>query len=68
MTEKRLNDLEIRFSFQDDFILKLNEVVTRQGLIIERLEREILDLKRTANSDGSVASSRSLSDDKPPHY
>jgi SlyX protein len=68
MTEKRLIDLEIRFSHQDDFLMKLNEVVTQQGIIIQRLEKEILDLKRTANDGASVEGFRSLRDDKPPHY
>lgn len=68
MTEKRLIDLEIRFSHQDDFLMKLNEVVTEQGIKIERLEKELLDLKRAANSGASVDGNRSLSDDKPPHY
>jgi SlyX protein len=68
MTEKRLIDLEIRFSHQDDFLMKLNEVVTQQGIIIQRLEKEILDLKRTANDGTSVEGHRSLRDEKPPHY
>ncbi len=68
MTEQRLIDLEIRFSHQDDFLMKLNEVVTEQGIKIERLEKELLDLKRTANTGTSVEGNRNLADDKPPHY
>jgi hypothetical protein len=48
--------------------MQLNEVVTSQGRIIERLEKEILDLKRNATIGTSVEGARSLSDDKPPHY
>ena len=68
MIEKRLIDLEIRFSHQDDFLTKLNDVVTQQGIKIERLEKELLDLKRSANSSAGVDMNRSLSDDRPPHY
>jgi SlyX protein len=68
MTEKRLIDLEIRFSHQDDFLMKLNEVVTEQGIKIERLEKELMDLKRTANNSASVDGSRTSQDEKPPHY
>ena len=68
MIEQRLNDLEIRFSYQDDFLMKLNEVVTQQGQTIERLEKELLDLKRSSHSGSSVDGNRSLADEKPPHY
>ena len=68
MIEKRLDDLEIRFSYQDDFIMKLNEVVTQQGQTIERLEKELLDLKRSSNPGASVDGNRSLADEKPPHF
>ena len=67
-TEQRLTDLEIRFSHQDDFLDKLNETVIEQQKIILRLEKEILDLKRTINSEAGVAPTRTLKDDKPPHY
>ncbi len=66
--EKRLIDLEIRFSHQDDFISQLNEVVTEQQMRIERLEKAILDLKKDINSENNVDSRRTLLDDKPPHY
>jgi uncharacterized coiled-coil protein SlyX len=68
MHEDRIIKLEIKFSHQEDFIMQLNEVVTSQGRIIERLEKEILDLKRNAIIGTSVEATRSISDDKPPHY
>ncbi len=66
--EKRLIDLEIRFSHQDDFISQLNEVVTKQEERIARLEKAILDLKRDLNTEIGVDTRRTLQDDKPPHY
>lgn len=68
MIEERIIDLEIRFSHQDDFLTKLNEVVLSQGKLIERLEKELLDLKRSTNLDTLVDPNRTLLDDKPPHY
>lgn len=68
MIEERVTNLEIRFSHQDDFLHQLNEIVVGQQKTIERLEKEILDLKRCVNSEGGVSGTRSLSDDKPPHY
>ncbi len=66
--EKRLIELEIRFSHQDDFLSQLNEVVTEQQTRIARLEKEILDLKKNIDSEAGVDSRRTLLDDKPPHY
>lgn len=68
MDEKRIIDLEIRFSHQDEFLHQLNKIVVDQQKIIERLEKDILDLKKNLNSESGVASTRTLQDDKPPHY
>ena len=65
MSDERLTNLEIKFAHQDDFLEKLNEVVTLQQKTIERLEKEILDLKGRENL---VDQNRSLADEKPPHY
>lgn len=66
MNNDRLINLEIKFAHQEDFIEKLNQVVTTQQKTIERLEKEILDLKRNINT--GVDANRSLTDDRPPHY
>lgn len=68
MDEKRLIDLEIRYVHQQEFIQQLNEVVIAHSSTIARLEKEILDLKRNINSENGVSPTRSLADDKPPHY
>ncbi len=68
MNDERLTELEIRFSHQDEFLHQLNRVVVDQQQKIERLEKEILDLKRNVNQENGVDGRRSLSDDKPPHY
>lgn len=67
MNDERLINLEIKFAHQEEFLEQLNLVVTAQQKTIERLEKEILDLKSNA-SGGSVDGTRSLADDKPPHY
>jgi SlyX protein len=61
MNEKRIIDLEIKFSHQDDFIQQLNKIVTEQQVRIERLEKELIDLR------GVVEAVKDL-DSKPPHY
>lgn len=66
--EQRITELEIRFSHQDHFLQQLNEILIDQQRTVARLEKEILDLKRSANSEAGVSGTRTLADDKPPHY
>ncbi len=66
--EERIINLEIKFSHQDEFLQELNQIVVNQQKTIDRLEKEILDLKRNINSESGVDSRRTLLDDKPPHY
>jgi SlyX protein len=68
MSDERITELEIRFSHQDEFLHQLNKVVVDQQIKIERLEKEILDLKRSTNVENGVDGRRTLADDKPPHY
>jgi SlyX protein len=68
MNTDRIIKLEIKFAHQDDFLDQLNKIVTSQQKTIERLEKDVLDLKRNMNPSNSVDSNRSLNDDKPPHY
>ena len=68
MSDERIINLEIKFAHQDDFLNQLNQIVVEQQLRIERLEKQVLDLKRDVNASGGVDGNRSLKDDKPPHY
>ena len=68
MNDEKIINLEIKFAHQDNFLNQLNEIVITQQKSIERLEKEILDLKGNANVRNTVDANRSLSDDKPPHY
>lgn len=68
MTDERLNNLEIKFTLQQDFLEQLNEVVTTQQKMIERLEKEILDLKRNINAGEPTDAEQRLVNEKPPHY
>lgn len=66
--EQRITELEIRYTHQENFLQALNEIVVNQQKTIERLEKEILDLKRSVNTEGGVSPGRTLRDDIPPHY
>jgi SlyX protein len=66
-TERRLTDLEIKASFTEDTIDRLNEVVVRQQDQIDLLLRELRVLKAQRQS-AEGPGPRSLRDELPPHY
>jgi SlyX protein len=65
--EKRIIDLEVKFSFQEELLAELNEIITKQQFTIERLQRDMKALQSTMDS-GDGAENRSMKDDIPPHY
>jgi SlyX protein len=66
-TEARLTALEIKASFTEDLVDRLNEVIVRQQQQIDQLLREVAELARQ-QPDGDVRTGRSLRDELPPHY
>ena len=65
--DERLTRLEIKVSFTDDLLDKLDAVIIRQQDQIDRLTRELQRLRHTGSSDGTPTP-RNLRDDLPPHY
>ena len=63
-SEDRITNLEIKLSFTEDLIEKLNETVYKQQQQIEFLYRELKAVKEQAGSGGSGG----LKDEIPPHY
>lgn len=63
----RLNNLEVKFSFMEDLVEKLNDVVSRQQEQIDLLTREVVRLRHEAAS-AEPSTFRSLRDELPPHY
>lgn len=66
MTGDRITNLEIKLSFAEDLIEKLNETIYKQQQQIEFLYRELKAIKEQAASSGPGAAS--LKDEIPPHY
>ena len=66
-TEQRLTDLEIKASFTEDTLDRLNAVVVRQQQQIDLLLRE-LALLREQGASAEAPAFRSLRDELPPHY
>ena len=67
MREDRITNLEIKLSFTEDLIEKLNQIVYKQQQQIEFLYRELKSIKEQASSSGGGGSG-SLIDEIPPHY
>lgn len=67
MLEDRITKLEVKFSHQDYLVDELNKLVTAQQINIDRLKKEIENLKISIEGNTSQTN-RSLEDDVPPHY
>ncbi len=65
--EQRITELEIKASFADDTIEQLNQVVVRQQAQIDRLIRELVEL-RDRTSAAEPGAPRTPRDELPPHY
>ena len=66
-TEDRLTQLEVKASFAEDLLDKLDQIIIRQQDQIDRLEREVQWLRQQTSPEDLVAP-RNLRDELPPHY
>ena len=64
--ESRINDLEIKYSYQDDLVNELNQIVAKQALIIKKLEGDVKDITTSTNEKSSNPANSA--DEVPPHY
>ena len=65
--EQRTTELEIKLSFQEDLLDKLDQIIIRQQDQIDRLTKELQWLRQQTPADGAAAP-RNLRDELPPHY
>ncbi len=61
--ESRIHDLEVRLAYQEHTIAQLDDVVRGFALRVERLERQLDEVK---DSMGSLEVG--VGNEKPPHY
>lgn len=65
--EQRLEQLEIKASYAEDTLDRLNDVIVRQQAQIDALLREVAALRQQPGAVDAPAF-RSLRDELPPHY
>ncbi len=65
--ERRLTDLEVKASYTEDMLDQLNQVIVRQQGELDRLLRQLSELRERRPAADDVAF-RSLRDELPPHY
>ncbi|MCO4753480.1 MAG: SlyX family protein [Bacteriovoracaceae bacterium] len=61
--QKQVVDLEIRYAHQEDLLEQLNKIVTTHEFTIDKLVKDIRELK--LNSNGGQDD---VPNEKPPHY
>ncbi len=63
--EERFINLETKFSYTEDFVAQLQDVVVEQAKTIERLE---LETKMLAEKIRDLDNQEEIPNRKPPHY
>jgi SlyX protein len=67
--EDRITELEIKASFNEDLLDKLDQVIIRQQTQIDALSREVIALRQQATSaPGGEQRGTNAQDELPPHY
>ena len=67
-TDRRLTELEIKASFTEDLLDKLDQVIVRQQQQIDLLIREVTLLRQPAAESGGSRTTVDARDELPPHY
>lgn len=63
---ERIDALEMRLTYQDEAIETLNQTITRQWLEIDRLKRQLSDMKERL--DEAEHRGSGPTNERPPHY
>ena len=67
--EDRITELEIKASFNEDLLDKLDQVIIRQQTQIDALSREVIALRQqAASAPAGGPSGTNAQDELPPHY
>ena len=67
----KLEDLQVKYSFQEDWLQKLNEIIVNQQKELALIKSEIQGLKEELiilQANQEIAQSIDIKIEKPPHY
>ena len=67
-TDQRLEHLEVKATYAEDLLDRLNEVVVRQQRQIDNLQQQVDQLRQQLAAAPEQPAFRSLRDELPPHY
>jgi SlyX protein len=65
-TERRLVELELRYTEQQDYIEKLSDVLIEQQKVLDRLQSEVSLLRKRFEVEPGVTEAGAV--ERPPHY
>lgn len=68
MTEKRLENIETKLSFQEDLIEELNKTIYQQQQKLARLEAVCASLANRIQSLAEQGNESKPTHERPPHY
>ncbi|MCH8117488.1 MAG: SlyX family protein [Proteobacteria bacterium] len=68
MSEERFIDMETRLAHQDQLLIELNDVMTKQQEKIMRLEELCASIVERIRSLGDASPGDAQADEPPPHY
>jgi SlyX protein len=63
---QRLENLEVRYAFQEELIQQLDQVIQEQAKLIERLHHDMRAIREQMEND--MGSEAPPSEQVPPHY
>ena len=65
---QRLDELEIKTSFQEQLITDLNDELVKHGELISTLQRDLEQLVDVLRTQGLDSPQLDQGDERPPHY
>lgn len=68
MSEVRINELEMRLSFQENALQTMSDEMAKQQLRIETLTNEIERLQKALRAASPAPESSQAEEPPPPHY
>ena len=69
--QKQIEELQIKFSFQEEILKELNDVISDQGKELLQLKSEIRNIQlelQNERQELKTSDKASIENERPPHY